>query len=942
MKRMRWLVVSVCAALSLLAATDPALAYDGKITFIGKLLPPEVEAVSMNFRGITDVWGHKDPVTGRYYALVGDNRLGKMFVIDVTCPSSPALVGEIGGFSGGFVYDVKSWGTYAFVDDGGALRDPNTNEKLYSSRIIDISDPTSPFLLPDPFRRCHNVGVTSQGYLFATGHGGLVGYDLNAGLPSDTLNEVPFQDDNSFDGHDVTVHGNTLYDFSGSQGVDIWDLSTFPTPTLVNTVPHGNTWPALPGTYAHSGDVTDDGQYLYVCDEIIGDVFVYDLQTLTLVYTLETGSVNIHNLYIEDNLAFAAYYTAGFRVLDVNPPTAPALVDEYDTTPPGATIPRGAWGVYPWDDRGYVYISDIQNGLYVFAVEGYTPPENFPDFANGTPPEFNGSVESSAVSWVDYDDDGDLDVLFLRSPTPSELWTKNADGTYSSADFFPSALGAGWADYDNDGDLDLYIGGFGPNHLYKQGPSGTFTEVTGTPVSGNENSICVSWIDYDEDGLVDLYVANLGENKLYRNLGGDQFADATSSSGLGDTGNALAFDWADYNGDGRSDVFVANATEGVLYRNQGNGTFTPVAGTGIDYPQQPAVSTRWADYDADGDFDLIVSFAAPGAPNSVYRNDGGGTFTRFDQAVPAGYSSAAAGWFDSDNDGDIDYLVTKTQSPGGSDANRLMENVGGTFNLDPFSGLELCGQNSKGFALGDDDGDGDLDVLMVSNTHDGTTWVPSDHLGINEVGQGNNWFAVRLVGTTCNKRAIGAEITVYAGGTARSQIVGGGGGYLCPPRPLIAYFGMGSLTQTQQITVDWPDGRITTIGGKPVNQVYTYVQPGLPPPCGKCPPPVEMTPAAEDPGTPSVTRLLENVPNPFNPSTEIRFALSTETAASISVFDVRGRRVASADLGNLPPGQHGWVWNGVDSRGATLGSGVYFVVLRAGAVEDHRKIVLLK
>ena len=434
-------VLLVLSFTSALAVSTPALADRGDITPTGQL--------DVSNGGVSDVWGYVDPSTGKYYALVGDDSGEKLYIIDVTDPSNPTLASEID--AEGRVYDVKAWGNYAYVCDSGVLF---VEPVVETSRIIDISNPNAPVLLSEAFRRGHNLTTTPQGYLFLSGGGGIIGYDV----ANDPLLETEYiyQLDQTIAGHDATAHGDKLYDFAIGQGVDIWDLTTFPTPTLLQTIPHGYLWFNEPGVIAHSGDVTEDGRYLYVCDEASSepdDIYVWDTWdsgATEPVTTIVDANATVHNLYIECDLGFASFYSAGFRVYDVGSPTQPQLLDEFDTNALSGAGISGAWGVYPFDDRGYVYISDTETGLWVFSVEGYTR-----QFVDATPPEFNASGQSSGVTWVDYDDDGDLDVLFIRLATDSELWRHNADGTYTlTATFSGLHQSAAWADHDNDGDLD--------------------------------------------------------------------------------------------------------------------------------------------------------------------------------------------------------------------------------------------------------------------------------------------------------------------------------------------------------------------------------------------------------------------------------------------------------------------------------------------------------
>ncbi|MCE5272236.1 T9SS type A sorting domain-containing protein, partial [bacterium] len=95
---------------------------------------------------------------------------------------------------------------------------------------------------------------------------------------------------------------------------------------------------------------------------------------------------------------------------------------------------------------------------------------------------------------------------------------------------------------------------------------------------------------------------------------------------------------------------------------------------------------------------------------------------------------------------------------------------------------------------------------------------------------------------------------------------------------------------------------------------------------------------------PKAFSLMQNSPNPFNPSTSIKFEVpegATEHV-SLSVFDVRGRKVATLIDGQVDPGIHVVFWEGTDQAGRKLPSGVYFYRLNAGNFERVRKMVMLK
>jgi predicted outer membrane repeat protein len=118
-------------------------------------------------------------------------------------------------------------------------------------------------------------------------------------------------------------------------------------------------------------------------------------------------------------------------------------------------------------------------------------------------------------------------------------------------------------------------------------------------------------------------------------------------------------------------------------------------------------------------------------------------------------------------------------------------------------------------------------------------------------------------------------------------------------------------------------------------------------PCGQligagtpvCAPPTGI---GDTPGTPAVTALQPNVPNPFNPVTTIRFDLARPGPVTLVIYDVRGRRVRTLVDAFLPASHHARIWDGTNDRGEQIATGVYFARLQAGSVVETRKMVLVK
>jgi hypothetical protein len=246
--------------------------------------------------------------------------------------------------------------------------------------------------------------------------------------------------------------------------------------------------------------------------------------------------------------------------------------------------------------------------------------------------------------WVDYDNDGKLD-LFVKNykdangfTGANRLYKNNGDGTFTmvanagglEAATFGRHGGAvtSFVDYDNDGWMDVAFAGESTSEaLYRNMGDGTFVDRTVSAGLRNvEPCQGIAWGDYNNDGFLDLYIARGNVNgqgalqdTLYRNNGNGTFTDVTQQAGLIAHGSKWAAIWGDYDNDGFLDLFVACAGGGaagtpgnanLLWHNNGNGTFTNKAAVkGVELEDggaSPHRSAAWADYDNDGFLDLIL------------------------------------------------------------------------------------------------------------------------------------------------------------------------------------------------------------------------------------------------------------------------------------------------------------------------------------------------
>ncbi len=231
--------------------------------------------------------------------------------------------------------------------------------------------------------------------------------------------------------------------------------------------------------------------------------------------------------------------------------------------------------------------------------------------------------DTYGLAWGDFDGDGYLDLFAGNHQGTPALYRNNGDGTFSDV-LDGSGIGprgdrhdSSFVDYDNDGDLDLYITigakggtGEGPNQLYQNDGQGQFTNVA--EEAGVQDNLGrgrgAAWADYDNDGDLDLFIANAfsenAPNAFFRNNGDGTFENIGAEVNLAQYISSFGAAWADYDGDGDPDLYVTG-DENKLYRNDGFVfvDVTSAAGVEADLGAAPT----WGDYDNDGDLDLYVS-----------------------------------------------------------------------------------------------------------------------------------------------------------------------------------------------------------------------------------------------------------------------------------------------------------------------------------------------
>lgn len=245
-------------------------------------------------------------------------------------------------------------------------------------------------------------------------------------------------------------------------------------------------------------------------------------------------------------------------------------------------------------------------------------------------------------AWGDYDGDGLVDLFIPRRNSNTSglinyIYRNTGNFNFvridtggTAVNSAPSTSGV-WVDYDNDGDVDLYVTNRGgaDNDLFVNYGGGQFIRDTAVIIGKDgKDSNGSSWGDFNNDGNLDVFVTNVsgGKNDLYQNNGNGSFTKITSGSIVNDILNGHSAYWADFDNDGYLDLFTANNSNiypknNLIYHNNGNGTFTKVT-SGPQYTETlETYGASAADLNKDGFLDIINPQRFGGAP-TIFINDG--------------------------------------------------------------------------------------------------------------------------------------------------------------------------------------------------------------------------------------------------------------------------------------------------------------------------------
>ncbi len=523
---------------------------------------------------------------------------------------------------------------------------------------------------------------------------------------------------------------------------------------------------------------------------------------------------------------------------------------------PGEHMPPGA-AVLDFD-------ADGREDLFVPGGDGNRLYRNLgSDPRRGSDPSFEDVSQTAGVAGqkgegigalaFDFDNDGDQDLFVTYLLAPNLLYRNRGDGTFEEVggpagvalnDYSTSAAAL---DYDRDGDADLYVLVYGrpdhgpnvpannapPNHLYRNEGNGKFTDVSKESGTADTRwALALQAADLDGDDWADLYLANdFGVNTYYRNNRDGTFTNVAGRARVKDAGFGMGVTVDDYDGDGRLDFYVSNYSFPLnwflrdrrypmpgfpysLFRplvwrrlkamSRGSSLFRPTAAGRFERTSDEADvwDTSWSwgsvfvDGDLDGRADLFVVNGMVTGKNPRERE------IEFWNLMSSEYKKFEKGIATADFGED---------SLWGRPPKRFYRNLDGRrfAEVAAVTGLE-SDANQRGLVVLDVDSDGAPDLFA-------TGFLSKPQLWMNRNPSRAQVLAVTLqglpVGNTryrTTRDALGAVVTVEAGGLSRSQVVSAGYSFLSSGSKTL-FFGLADRPRADRVTIRWPSGKISQL-----------------------------------------------------------------------------------------------------------------------------------
>lgn len=440
----------------------------------------------------------------------------------------------------------------------------------------------------------------------------------------------------------------------------------------------------------------------------------------------------------------------------------------------------------------------------------------------------SGEGYGMGTAVADYDNDGDPDI-FVAGVNRDILFQNQGNGSFrdvtalaglqagNPAQGKPWSVAAAWVDYDNDGNLDLFVVNY------------CKWNTSIDPYCGDSRPGFRTYCyPAKYEGLPNQLFRNRGD--------GTFVDVSQASGIAQHTGKGMGVAIADFNEDGFTDIFVANDTvPNFLFRNDGRGGFQEVAlETGVAVNESGAavssMGVDFRDYDNDGRPDLIVT-ALEGETFPVFRNLGNGFFS--DETFPSRLGVGTlkrSGWglglFDFNNDGFKDLFTVNAHVNDNIElyneqtyrqANAIFANLGnGTFqDVSSQAGADFQARRAhRGCAFADFNNDGNLDVVTTALNE------PAE-LFQNESSAQNHWLTLLLVGTRSNRDGIGAKIklTASSGAVQFNQATTSVGYASSSDRRV--HFGLAKENVVRSLEIRWPSGTLQVLIDVRADQILT-------------------------------------------------------------------------------------------------------------------------
>jgi len=356
--------------------------------------------------------------------------------------------------------------------------------------------------------------------------------------------------------------------------------------------------------------------------------------------------------------------------------------------------------------------------IFLITISSYS--QSFDD----TGESFVG-VSFGAASFVDYNQDGNIDILITGSDgvnsSSTKLYKNDGHNFFEvSGTGFPDVTFAAidWADFNNDGHDDLLIAGYiegveeAVTKIFKNNGDGTFTDIVASLPRVFQGS--ATWVDFNNDGFFDFSlsgfdeVSNTNISKIFKNNQDETFSEVTATSFPGTLYGKMK--WADYNNDTFQDFVLTGLGSDFIteiWTNNGDETFSKL---NVTLQKCWLGDIEWGDFNNDSYVDLFVTGDNGGVKYSIlYKNEGGTNFTNIGGIFP-GLSHSSVEWADFDSDGDLDLFLAGTGDAMGTGDyfGIVFKNNGGSFSEYTY----LPGTYWGDCLAKDFNGDGNIDILL--------------------------------------------------------------------------------------------------------------------------------------------------------------------------------------------------------------------------------------